>query len=66
MMRLVRRVADRMVALAVPRIEAQAQPCWWGNYCYCRSSYLYYERCCVQGSTYSCSCQARIGPTGCS
>lgn len=63
---LVRRFADRMVAVAVPRIEAQAQQCWWSSYCYCRSSYLYYRRCCPMGTTTSCSCQARYGPTGCS
>jgi len=61
----VRRVADRMVTMAVPKVEAQAQPCWWGSYCYCRSSYLYYQRCCAQGTGQSCVCQARTGPTGC-
>jgi hypothetical protein len=58
-MRIVSRLADRLVAAVVPGGKAAAA--YWGSYCYCSGGYSYYQWCTPVGTagTSMCYCQPR-------
>ncbi len=53
MVKLVERASDRILGMFVPKLSAQADPCYtcspvggyqWGAYCYCARSTKFYQR----------------------
>ncbi|MFC7548092.1 hypothetical protein [Plantactinospora sp. GCM10030261] len=58
MTRMVTTLADRIVGMVVPRIEAQAADTCYEKFCYCRGITLYTQYCCP---VFGCKSCRRVG-----
>jgi hypothetical protein len=69
MLSLIEKLSDRMLAMVVPRAEAEAancdySPCQW-KFCYCYGSRWYRKLCCRTGTGSSCCNPCKSQGQGC-